>query len=80
MMIASDVDEGRKWGRGASSLVLGSLLAVIGARKRTDNLMKGEELDELGAKHDVERQAGEADGAYRRRLQRQIVSRGTSGD
>ena len=63
----------------ASSLVLGSILAVIGARKRSDTLMEGEELDELGAQHGVKRLPGESCRVYRRRLQRRIVSRNGNG-
>lgn len=60
----------------ASAFILGVVLAFIGARKRSETLLVGDGLDMRGAELNIKRLPGEADPAYRRRMQRSVVSKG----
>jgi len=64
----------------ASAFILGVVLAVIGARKRSDAMLTGDELDARGNELGVEREKGERDVTYRRRIQHHSVSRETSDE
>lgn len=62
-----------------SAFLLGTILAIIGARKRSRMLLEGEELDARGAELGVEREEGERDSTYRHRIQHHSVTRDGSG-
>lgn len=60
-----------------SAFTLGVAISIIGSRARMDDTLSGSELDERGLGLGVEREKGEKDPMYRRRIQRHAVTRET---